>query len=371
MVPDKISVYAVGDIIPEWPNPESIVELALPTLRQADILFGQLEIALSLKVETQVSALGYSRRPCDPKKVSVLTHAGFDLISWASNHALDWGETAFLETIDTLTKNNIAVIGVGRNIDEARKPLILERKRTKVAFLAYCSVLPKGYDARADKLGCAPMRASTFYEQWDWQPGTSPRIITLADKDDLAAMVDDIKKVRPLADVVIMSIHWGVHTVPAIIAMYQKEVGHAAIDAGVDLILGHHPHILKGIEVYKGKVIFYSLCNFVGSNPKARPEAIKNEARMLYKVKEDPEYALYPYPADSRKTIIAKCIISDKKIEGISFLPVLFNKQAQPEVMRRQDKGFYEVLNYIDEISKDQGIETKFSVEGDEVVICT
>ena len=107
------------------------------------------------------------------------------------------------------------------------------------------------------------MRASTFYEQVDWQPGTPPRIVTLANKDDLAAMVEDIKKVRPLVDVLIMSIHWGVHHVPAVIAMYQKEVGHAAIDAGVDIILGHHAHILKAVEVYKGKVIFYSIGNFV------------------------------------------------------------------------------------------------------------
>ncbi|MBI2987834.1 MAG: CapA family protein [Deltaproteobacteria bacterium] len=65
-------------------------------------------------------------------------------MSFANNHTLDRGEEAFFETIDTLTKNNIAVVGVGRNIGEARKPSILERKGTKVAFLAYCSVLPEG-----------------------------------------------------------------------------------------------------------------------------------------------------------------------------------------------------------------------------------
>ncbi len=364
----KVSVYAVGDIIPDWPNPESIVDLALPTLRQADILFGQLEPPLSEKGEPQLFS-GYPPRPFAPEKVSALTHAGFDVVSWASNHTLDRGEPAFFETMEVLAKNNIAVIGAGRNINEARKPLILERKGTKVAFLAYCSVLPKGYDARADKPGCAPMRASTFYEQVDWQAGTPPRIITLANKDDLAAMLDDITRVRRLADVVIMSIHWGVHFVPAVIAMYQREVGYAAIDAGVDLILGHHAHILKGIEVYKGKVIFYSLCNFIAPSPKGLPRAV--DLKKLYAVKLDPEYPYYLYPADSRKTAIAKCLISDKKIERVSFLPVLINKEAKPEVMRRGDRGFDEVLNYIDEISKDQGMATRFSIEGDEVVIRT
>ncbi|MFH1087535.1 MAG: CapA family protein, partial [Chloroflexota bacterium] len=258
---DKVSLYAVGDVIPGRPQPEYLFELAMPTLKQADILFGQLETPLSEKGDLQV-ALGMGTRvPAD--RVSALTAAGFNVMSFASNHTMNWGEQALFETMDVLARNKIAVIGVGRNIEEARKPLILERKGTKIGFLAYCSVLPKGYDARHDKSGAAPLRASTFYEQIDWQTGTPPRIITLADKNDLSAMLDDIKKVRPLVDVLVLSMHWGVHFVPGVIAMYQKEVGYAAIDAGVDLIVGHHAHILKGIEVYKGKVIFYSLCNFV------------------------------------------------------------------------------------------------------------
>ena len=195
--------------------------------------------------------------------MSGLTYAGFDVMSFASNHALDRGEQALFEAIDTLTTNSIAVIGAGKNIDEARKPVILERKGTKVAFLAYCSVLPKGYQATPEKSGCAPMRASTFYEQVDWPAGTAPRIITLANKDDLAAMVRILNRQELWQTSSIMSIHWGIHYVPAVIAMYQKEVGYAAIDAGVDLILGHHAHLLKGIEIYKGKFIFYSLGNFV------------------------------------------------------------------------------------------------------------
>ena len=78
-------------------------------------------------------------------------------------------------------------------------------------------------------------------------------------KPDSIRSIDDIKKLRPLVDVLIVSQHWGVHFVPFVIATYQYEVGHAAIDAGADLIIGHHAHILKGIEVYKGKVIFFGM----------------------------------------------------------------------------------------------------------------
>lgn len=99
------------------------------------------------------------------------------------------------------------MIGAGRNIAQARRPAVLERVGTKIAFLAYCSVAAPGSEAEENKPGCVPMRASTSYEQIDWQPGTPPRIVTWADKDDLAAMAEDIRRARGQADVVVVSIH--------------------------------------------------------------------------------------------------------------------------------------------------------------------
>ena len=349
--------------MPDRPNPEWLFEPVLPTLKEADILFGQLECCLSQKGEPQASAP--TARDIPPERVSALTAAGFDVLSFASNHTFDRGTEAFFETLDTLKKSNIALIGVGKDIAEARKPMILERNGTRVGFLAYCSVLPKGYEAGLGKPGCAPVRASTSYEQVDWQAGAPPRIITLADKEDLAAMVDDIKKLRPQVDVLVMSIHWGVHFVPGILAMYQKEVGYAAIDAGVDLILGHHAHILKGIEVYKGKVIFYSLCNFVMPTVQGARSPLKE----LHGVMVDPEYLDYDYHVDARKTILVKCIISAKKIEKVSYLPVMVNRYAQPEVLLRSDKRSSEVFDYVEWCCQDQGLDTKFSWDGDEVII--
>ena len=149
--------------------------------------------------------------------------------------------------------------------------------------------------------------------------------------------------------------------------MYQKEVGHAAVDAGADLIIGHHPHILKAVEVYKGKVIFYSIGNFIVPSSKDR----KSFGLDLYHVKPDPEYPHYRYPVDARKTIIAKCVIAGKTIESVSYFPALINKEVQPEVLLQHDNRFDEVLRYIDAVSKAEGIETKFSVDGDEVIVCT
>jgi poly-gamma-glutamate synthesis protein (capsule biosynthesis protein) len=255
-------------------------------------------------------------------------------------------------------------------------------------------VVPRGFEAREDKSGLAPVRATTSYEQVDWQAGTPPRIVTKANPDDLAAMIEDIKKLRPSVDVLVVSMHWGVHFVPAVIAMYQYEVGHAAIDAGADIIIGHHAHILKGIEVYKGKVIFFSLCNFqmdmfldgpvarqmaaAQNRPATFSATIDSQNRRVgpgldparrYEV--DPDYPTYACPIDSQKTILVKCNIADKKIQRVAFLPLWMSKEGKPEPLSHSDPRSDEVYHYMEWLCKDQRLDTKFSREGDEVVVLT
>jgi poly-gamma-glutamate capsule biosynthesis protein CapA/YwtB (metallophosphatase superfamily) len=366
MSQNKISIQAVGDIVPDCDDPFALFALAMPTLKRADILFGQMEVPFTSD-GGGLQMHNYHARRVGPEKVSSLVSAGFDVMSFAGNHALDQGEKAFLNTIETLRKNEIGVIGVGRNIAEAREPWIVERNGTRIAFLAYCSVLPKGYNAGPERPGCNPIRVATYYEQVDWQPGTPPKIITIPNKDDVAAMIKDIGAAKSRADVVIVSMHWGVHLVPAMLAMYQKEVGHAAIDAGADLIIGHHPHILKAIEVYKGKAIFYSIGNFIVPSKPDR----KSEGLDLYKVKADPEYPGYRYPVDARKTLIAQCVVANKKIESVSFFPALINKQVQPEVLPQHDERFDEVVKYLKKVTSEEGIEaTNWTVDADEVFVC-
>ncbi len=256
---ENVSIYAVGDVAVTRDNPESAFTQTLSVLNEPDILFGQLEATLSQKGSPKTES---AQRP-HPTIGAVLKSAGFDVMSFASNHVLDWGADGLIDTLDIAQENGITLVGAGREIKEARQPAIIERKRVKVAFLAYNSILPPGFWATDDRPGCVPIRVRTFYEPTEpFQPGSPAEVFTFAYSEDVQAMVEDIKKVRAAADVVIVSMHWGIHFMPAKLATYQREVGHAAIDAGADLIIGTHPHILKGIEVYKGKVIFYSLGNF-------------------------------------------------------------------------------------------------------------
>ncbi len=381
---NTLTLAAVGDVGPKRARAEEVFDLTRSILQEADITFGQLESNLSLRGTRQLHmGLGSIAHP---RIGNALAGAGFDVMSFASNHSLDYSEEALIDTLDVMKKNKIEVIGAGRNIVEARRPAIFERKKTRVGFLAYCSVVPKGFAAGENKSGVAPVRASTAYEQADWQPGTPPRIITKAFPDDLNAMIKDIQNLRQAVDVLVVAMHWGIHFVPAVIAMYQCEVGHAAIDAGADIIIGTHAHILKGIEVYKGKAIFFSLCNFCMDLPIAGPVAKAMAAAMQrpaitdvevdhnnycrighYAWQVDPEYPTYAFPADSRKSILVKCRINAKKLRRVSFLPLWISKNGQPTPLPQSDPRSEEVLNYMKWICKDQRLDTEFIREGDEI----
>ena len=384
MANDNVAFYAVGDVAAFLTNPESMFVHTGAILNEADIVFGQNERHYSDRYSEDRDLVPGAPMTelCPLAHAAALKGGGFDVLSFASNHCMDMGGDAMLATIAALRDLGFTVIGAGRNIEEARKPAIFERNGTKIAFLAYCSVLRAGYEADIRKPGAAPLRASTYYQQVDFQPGTPPAIISVADADDLQALKEDIRKVKPLVDVVVISMHWGLHYVPAALAMYQIEMAHGAIDAGADLILGHHPHLLKGIEVYHGKAIFYSMGNFAFDLPQSVRTARQNrKPQNLVKhltrlgigghVKVDPEYAeFYAWPAESRKSMIVKCRISNKKIEKLSFLPVLINTKAQPVVATREDE-VEEALRHMKEISSSQGLDTQFSIDNGEIVIAT
>ncbi len=367
----KVTLLAVGDILPNREKPETALELCTDALQNYDIKFGQWETILS---ERGCTVSGGAR--AHPRTAEILKSAGFDVVSFASNHCLDWGPEAMLDTIENIRKEGTQVIGAGKDITEARKPVIIERKKTKIAFLGYNSILPHDYWADVGKPGCAPVRIKTHYEMLEpSQPGCPARIFTYPHKEDMEAMLEDIRNVKAQADILVLSLHWGLHFTRAKLATYQQEVGHAALDAGADIIIGTHSHILKGIEVYKGKVIFYSLCNFIlDSNmrnwPNVSPE--KKEIISAYHWVIEPEWAkTYPHPPESRKTFAVKCLISNKRIEKVSFLPAMINIKAQPYILPPKDKGFNEVVKYVEAITQEAGLNGRYKVEGDEVIVLT
>lgn len=366
----EVLLHAVGDIAPDRADPRECFALAKPTIEAADVAFCQLEVNITER-GFRLPQVRHTHRAVASTGAAI-RDAGFDVVSFAGNHCMDWGPDGFNDTVDNLKQADLQVVGVGADIREARRPVIVERKGVRIAFVACSSILPMGYWADTHRAGCVPMRAHTLYEQVEHdQPGTPARVHTFAHREDLAALVADIKAAKAAADVVVLSIHWGIHFVPAVLADYQQEVAYAAIDAGADLILGHHAHILKGVEVYRGKAIFYSLCNFAMDLRMDEAHANSKGFREIQGLhpKWIPDFSsLYNFPDDARMSALVKARIRDGHV-AVSIAPVFINHQAQPEVLTADDPRFAQVAAYIEEMSKAADLTTEFEVRGDEIVL--
>jgi poly-gamma-glutamate capsule biosynthesis protein CapA/YwtB (metallophosphatase superfamily) len=365
MAAGTLTLMACGDVGPIHEPMSAYPVLAKATLAGADVRFAQVERVYSERGSLQVHSGGAHSR-VKPHMASVFSDCGFDVVSLASNHAMDWGEDALLDTIALFRDKGIHVVGAGRNLEESRKPAIVEKNGVKVAFLAYCSILQTGYAATHDRTGIAPLRAHTYYEAFDYQAGVPPRVVTVPYEEDLAGMVEDIAEAKKSAHAVVLSLHWGIHFVPRVIADYQVTVANAAVAAGADLILGHHAHTPKAIGTHRGKVCFYSLSNFIMSST-AKTPAKAAEFMRRYGVTMDPDYPHLSYGADAKRSLIAKAVLSRDGAQRVSFLPVLIDKQLRPEVLHKGDLRFNDALRFMEWVS--EGFDHQFTVEGDEVIV--
>ncbi len=238
---EEIVITAVGDIMlaGKW----------VPFLRKKgyDYPFNSVrkELAASdinlANLESPIAEGGveYSEKQfrfrAEPQAAKSIRAAGFNLVTLANNHSMDFGGEALAETLHHLNNNGIAWIGAGINLSEARKMVLYTIKGKKIAFLGYSLTRPVEFYAGRDRPGTAP-----GYE----------KLVTA-----------DITNARRQADYVIVSFHWGREASDSV-QPYQRTAAHKAIEAGADVIIGHHPHVLQGVERYRNGLIFYSLGNF-------------------------------------------------------------------------------------------------------------
>jgi poly-gamma-glutamate capsule biosynthesis protein CapA/YwtB (metallophosphatase superfamily) len=194
-----------------------------------------------------------------------LASAGVRAVGIANN--VNYGEAAILASIGRLDELGIAHTGAGANRPAARAPVIRERSGVRFGFLQRSSVYwPTNHEAGENSAGIAVIRGHTAYQILMHggrppanRPGLPPQILTWADKQYLEWFAEDVAALRARADIVVASCHWGVGRE---VLQYMTEIGHAAIDAGADLVIGHGPHYSLPVEVYKGKPIFYGLGSF-------------------------------------------------------------------------------------------------------------
>jgi poly-gamma-glutamate capsule biosynthesis protein CapA/YwtB (metallophosphatase superfamily) len=232
--------------------------------RAADIVFSNLECCLCPPPSGH--SLDNEGFFADPRVAGeALKSAGIEAVGIANN--VNYGAAAIAASIARLDEVGIPHAGAGINRAAARAPVILERGGLRFGFLQRSSVYwPTNHEAGDNSVGIAVIRGHTAYQAPMHggrppanRPGLPPQIITWADKQYLRWFADNIAALRAQADIVVASCHWGVGRE---VLQYMTEIGHAAIDAGADIVIGHGPHYSLPVEVYRGKPIFYGLGSF-------------------------------------------------------------------------------------------------------------
>jgi poly-gamma-glutamate capsule biosynthesis protein CapA/YwtB (metallophosphatase superfamily) len=364
-------ILAAGDVAVHRADGGSMFAGCRDALQAADLCIAQLEAPISERGARVPNARLAMRAPVASARA--MHEAGFDLVSCAGNHCLDFGYEALGDTVRHLREAGLQACGVGETLEGALAPCYLTRGGVRVALIAACSILPEGYAAEADRPGCAPLRAFTLYEAIEPdQPGTPPRTRTFAHEGDLAALAQRVREARTAADWVLVSLHWGVHMVPHVLADYQRVAAHALIDAGADAILGHHPHLLKGIELYRGRPVFYSLGNFAIEQPHIWDPAILRAPSFQHLISLHPNWDLsrrYMLPENTRLTGLAKLVTGKDRSLQCRFLPAWIEEDSAPWLLRAADPRFEMVRAFLEQSSRAVGFDTRISVLGDELAV--
>jgi poly-gamma-glutamate capsule biosynthesis protein CapA/YwtB (metallophosphatase superfamily) len=246
-----ISLNAVGDIIPgrhvaeqmakrgvDWP-----FKLIAPVVNGADITYGDLECPLTNRYEVPYSGMDFV---APAKTIEGIKMLGLDVAALANNHSTNFGRPALTDTIKLLKDNKIGYAGGGDNYNEAHRPALAEAGGTRFAFLSYNGI--KGsLDASATEPGVS------WINLLPWYPDS---------EQDFETVEADIREARKQADFVVVGIHWSKE--------YEYKpnssmvtLARRACDAGADMVIGQHPHSIQSLESYKGKLIAYSLGNFI------------------------------------------------------------------------------------------------------------
>ncbi|GGE45079.1 capsular polysaccharide biosynthesis protein [Pullulanibacillus camelliae] len=360
----KVSVIGLGDFAPIFPltKKNSAVNDVWDYLNQKDIVLANLELPLTTSEVKADKAITLKAHPDISNSLSL---SGIDVFTLANNHALDFGSQGILETKKLLQEEGFISVGAGEDLASAIRPHYLTLKETKIAILGFSSALPTGYAAGVGRPGIAPIRAIARFRidsmTLDEQPGMAPWVETSVVIKDQEMACEVITQAKRQADVVIVNMHWGVPNgwcaaFQGPLADYQRPLAHALIDAGADFILGHHPHVIHGVEKYNEGIIAYSLGNFLF-------HSMGNKGEHRLKVGDPPYDVMSLETGEAREAVVMEINLEEKKKQRIHFYPVTLNSEGEPEFLTgRRAK---EVLHRLKRHS--EKLQTQLCIENDAV----
>jgi poly-gamma-glutamate synthesis protein (capsule biosynthesis protein) len=367
-----VRVLLLGDLILDEPDPAALLEPSRALLQSADLVVGQVEVPHSRRGTVQSTDV--PARPSDPDNLAALRDAGLDVATLAGNHIHDAGREGIEDTLATLRGLGIATTGAGLSLEEALRPAVVEVAGRTVGVLSFNCVGPRDGWARPSKHGCAYVEVLTHYELDHASPGGPPRVYTFATPESLAAMRAAIVALREDVDVLLVALHKGIGHVRATLAHYEGDVARAAIDAGADAVIGHHAHILRGIEVHAGRPIFHGLGNFATvtralspDNPETPEAAAWARRRVeLFGFAPDPAMPTYPFNPESRRTMIGDLRVCDDGTVEAGFVPCWIDDHTRPVPLGPGEGDA--VVDYVEAITREAGLATAYRWDGDRVV---
>jgi poly-gamma-glutamate synthesis protein (capsule biosynthesis protein) len=266
----KAKMTLVGDLmlgrftenIVDKHGADYLFEHVQPYLKDSDYMTGNLDVPILTKDESQYESLDKDLLlSTDKRSLKSIKNAGFSVLNLANNNAMNYGEKGLKDTLASLQEEGIDSVGAGANESSAKKVSYQDVNGLKVATLGFTDVRSEGTEAKKNKAG-----------------------VVYTDPD---ALFNEIEKAKDPkqgnADLVVVNVQWG-QEYDMEPSPRQEALAKAMVDAGADMIAGHHPHVLSSFDVYKDSVIFYSLGNFVSDQGWSNT---KNTALAQYKLKED------------------------------------------------------------------------------------
>jgi poly-gamma-glutamate synthesis protein (capsule biosynthesis protein) len=326
-----VDIILTGDLVLDEPDANHWLSGIAPAIRAADLAIGHLEVPHTRRgteLRGDVPAPG-----APPENLAALRDAGFDVVSLAGNHIADTGAEGIADTIAGLDRLGIAHAGAGATLGAALKPAIVASNGRRIALLSYNAVGPESAWATDSRAGCAWLRVETS----DGSPIAPAAPLTTMAAEVPAILERDIAAARTNADLVLVAIHKGIVHTPAKLAPYERPLAHAAIDAGADAVIGHHAHIVRGIEFHRGRPIFHGMgngCVVTRALSPAQDHPARREwaerRKKMFGFEPDPAYTLAPFHPEAVNAMLGKlCWHEDGRVE-VFIVPVHVEPPGRP-----------------------------------------
>ena len=264
----SLTLCLTGDILPtrRLLDPPPSARAVYDMLHAADLTIGNFEMPLTRGGAPLHKLLNIRAAPEIAADVRSL---GVDVVTLANNHSVDYGWPGLRDTREALTQGGVAVLGMGEDRAAAMRPVVRDVAGVRVGVIAFSCLTPTGMGASHDRPGISAIHVRTAYEvdaryQME-EPGdpSAVRIRTAACDDDVAVAVAAVAELRASCDVLVVTIHWGFGSGEDL-AEYQWPLGRTLVEAGADVVHGHHPHAIHAVGFHRGKPILFSAGTLVG-----------------------------------------------------------------------------------------------------------